>query len=151
MLTIAVDRQTEKVRAFKLVGLCPISLPKTADIRPFFQVGRRIETHFLIRRYNHVPQILGCEPEDLRVSKIFESIERPQHGVVLIFRKLIATIRAISQALDLSVFIAGRRIKRYDGIFTKAGCTLFVNDRTTGVNVPHRVAIERRCRCFPMD
>ena len=151
MLTIAVDRQTEKVRAFKLVGLCPISLPKTADIRPFFQVGRRIETHFLIRRYNHVPQILGCEPEDLRVSKIFESIERPQYGVVFVFRKLIAAIRAISQALDLSVFVACRRIERYDRIFTKAGCALSVNDCTSGVNVPHRIAIERRCRCFPMD
>ena len=138
-IRFAGNRQLDEVRAFKLVRLHTVAFAEATHIRPLLQVQRRIETHLFIGRNHHHPLLVRRIPEDLRVAKIPQTIERNNNGILLILRKRTPIIRTVSQALDLSVAVAGRSIESNDGIRSEAGRIQAIDHGTTREDMSHRI------------
>ena len=131
LVLVTIYRQLDKVGTFKLVRLYAISFSKATLILPIFQVRRRIETHLLVGRNNHVPLLSRFIPEHLRVAEVFQSVKRSQNRILLVFCISASIVIAVSHTLNLSVFVTGRSIESNDGILSVACAIIFVNHRTS--------------------
>ena len=126
IVLVTINRQLDKVRTFKLIRLYTITFTKSALIFPVLQVRRRIETHFLVRRNDHIPFLSWFIPEHFRIAEIFQSVKRSQNRIFLVFCISTSIVFAISHTLNLSVFIAGRCVESNNGIFSVACAIVLV-------------------------
>ena len=131
LVFVTIHRQLDKVRTFELVRLYAIAFSKTTLILPVFQIRRRIETHLLVGRNNHIPLLRRFIPEHFRIAEVFQSVKRSQNRVLLVFCISTSIVIAVSHTLNLSVFVAGRGIESNDGILSVACAIILVNHCTS--------------------
>ena len=151
LVLVTVNRQLDEIRTFKLIGLYTVSFTKLAQIFPVLQIRRRIETHVLVGRNNHIPFLGRFIPENFRITEVLQSVKRSQNRILFIFRISTSVVSTVSHTLDLSVFVTGRSIERNHGILSITGTVVFVNYRTSGENMSQSVARNSRIQMIPMN
>ena len=151
ILLFAVEGEREEVGALKLIGLRAVAAAEGADIFPLFEIGRAIEAHFFVGRYDHVPRPGGCVPKDFGIAEILQAVEGEEDGIAGIFGERAPVVCAVGQALQLPVLVARRGVERNQRIFAKTGAVVEVDHRTAGINMAEGVAGDGRFELVPVQ
>ena len=99
-----------------------LSFTETTFISPVFQIGRRVELHFLSHSKNHNPFVSSIMPEYFRIAKV--SLCRSQNRITRILFESLSIIKAISHALHLA--FACRSIESDDGSGTETSRIILI-------------------------
>ena len=142
-----VGRQREEVRTLELARLDAVTLAESAHVGPFLEVGRTVETHFLIGGNDHDPMVFIAEY--LRVAEILQPVERLQDRVAFVFGESPAVVGAVGHMLDLAV--AGAGVERNDGPIAISGGILLIYHDAPGENVPVGIPLQSNRLVLPMD
>ena len=150
VVLVTIYRQLYEIRALILTWLHAVAASETADICPFLEVGRLVETHFLVCRNNHIPRVCRSIPEHFRVTEILQSVERTQHGVALIFGKCTSVVGAVCHTLYLSVLVACRCVKSDDGAVAISGSVVLIHNRASREDLSQCITCDCRSKFLPV-